>query len=97
MNVTEWINKRKTLSESELTELFHRIQLEELPLIIYKQSNFNWVLCLDERLSGIPAKEGFIVKAGFYDSIQLMKWARKQFGSEKDINVQYLGPMIFSS
>lgn len=93
---TKWLKSRKVLSDEDLAELYHRIQLQELPMICYK-SNDKWVLCLDQREAGIKAKDGFIIRKGFHDSAYLIKWARTQFGTGVDVNIQWLGPLTLSS
>lgn len=96
MNTYEWLYaslKDTTIPKEDiLMELYHRIQLEELPLIIYKAQN-RWRVALDERSTGKNTFAGFHFAKEFTFVEQAAKWARTQFGTGKDIQVSYFGPL----
>ncbi len=99
MNTYEWLYtslKDTTIpKEDVLNELYHRVQLEELPLIIYKAQK-KWRVSLDERHIGKHTFAGFHFAKEFMYAEQATKWARTQFGTGGDIKVSYFGPLTLT-
>lgn len=89
-NTVAWFNtaiKDKSIpTEDTLTELYHRVQLEELPLIVYTQHN-KWYVTLDERELGKGPYGGFHFHKPFGSLQSATQWARTQFGTGKDVNI----------
>ena len=94
MNTIEWLytslDNKSIPREDILIELYHRVQIEELPLIIYKKDN-KWHVTLDERTVGKGNYGGFHFHKAFTNVLAAIEWARKQFGSGKDINLTTFG------
>lgn len=97
MNTIEWlytsISEKRIPTEDILTELYHRVQIEELPLIVYTKSN-KWFVTLDERSIGKGDFGGFHFYKPFSNMIAAVTWARNQFGTGKDINVSVVNGII---
>lgn len=99
MNTYEWfysaIDDPFLSTDETITELYHRVQLEELPLIIYKNihNKNRWFVSLDERSQGKTIFAGFHFAKDFKYVEQATQWARTQFGSGQDIKVTYVGPL----
>lgn len=96
-NTVEWLHKslkdKNIPTEDILTELYHRVQLEELPLIIYTQ-NGKWNVTLDERSAGKGKYDGFHFHKPFGTLISATAWARKQFGTGGDVNIDVVNGVV---
>lgn len=83
MNTIEWLytslSEKRIPKEDILFELYHRVQLENLPLVVYTKNN-KWFVTLDERSIGKGNFGGFHFYKPFSNMIAAVSWATKQFG-----------------
>lgn len=87
---SEWLDvklpKGGELNKQEKQELFHRIQLEELPVVLFWDDKYKWSIVLDERECGKPLAECYWLESGFKFSTLAYHWITKKIGQGVNIN-----------
>lgn len=84
-----WLNEKLPrggdLFEEDRNELFKRIQLDNLPLVVFWDKFSKWVVALDERIDGTETLEDcYWVESGFQTNADAVRWIQSQFGLSGD-------------
>lgn len=89
-STSEWLDtklpKGGELKKNEIQELFHRVQLEDLPIVLFYHDKYQWSIVLDERETGKPLSECYWFESGFKFSTLAYNWIVKKFGETVPIH-----------
>lgn len=93
--VVQWLWDRNfILDPADTIELYLWIQVESLPIVIFKE-NQSWTVSLDMREvdnKKYQLDQCFIIKKNFSDWASAALWCRKQFAPEKsELNIHLIG------
>jgi hypothetical protein len=85
------------LKPEDAQELFCRIQLDELPVVLFQDPEgfSKWVVALDERQVGKPLANCYWLESGFFNAASAARWAHNHFAP--NVNIEYVGKIQLHS